>query len=94
MDETDLEKENDDIDSDILKLKEIQEKIAELLSDAEYIVKINGDKKILDRAKAYWIPHIKMALFNDTEYLGKSMVTMEDTISEVEKFKKKEEDSD
>ena len=70
---------------DVKTLKEIQAKMLELLEEAEYMVRITGDRKILDRAKAYWIPHIKMSLLNDTEYLGKSMVTMEDTISEIGK---------
>lgn len=73
-----------DENEDVKKLKEIQAKMLELLENAEYLVRITGNRKILDRAKAYWVPHIKMALLNDTEYLGKSMVTMEDTISEIE----------
>lgn len=75
-------------DEDIKRLKEVQRKMIELLDEAEYLIRITGDGKIFDRAKAYWIPHIKMALLNDTEYVGKSMVTMEDTISEIGKIQK------
>lgn len=78
-------------DEDFKRLKDIQREMAELLDEAEYLTRITGDRKIFDRARAYWIPHIKTALLNDTEYIGKSMVTMEDTISEIEEFKKKKD---
>ena len=92
--EENLVEDGDDIDLDFKQLKEIHKKIAELVEEAEYLVRISGDKKIFDRARANWIPHIKMALLNDTEYLGKSMVTMEDTISEIEKLKNEEKEFD
>ena len=79
----------DQLGEDFRKLIDIQGKMIELVEEAEYLVRITGDKNILDRAKAYWIPHIKMALLNDTEYVGKSMVTMEDTIAEIKKLKEK-----
>lgn len=91
-DEHFIEDEDEDEDKDLKKLKQIQRKMTELLDEAEYLIRINGDRKIFDRAKAYWIPHVKTALLNDTEYIGTSMVTMEDTISEIEEFKKKEKD--
>lgn len=78
------------MDEDIERLEEIKEKMIELLEEAEYLVRITGNKWIHDRAKSYWIPHIKTALSNDTEYLGKSMVTMEDTIKEIKTLKKDE----
>ncbi len=74
-------------DEDFTRLKEIHRKMTELIDEAEYLVRITGDRHILDRAKSYWIPHIKTALLDDTEYVGRSMVTMEDTISEIKKFK-------
>jgi hypothetical protein len=42
--------------------------------------------EILDallRAKSYWLAHAKMAITRQHEYLGGSMVTMEDTIEEI-----------
>lgn len=39
------------------------------------------DEHEYERAKAYWIAHIRMALDNDHGYLGGSMVTAEDTLS-------------
>lgn len=78
-------------DEDIKKLKEIHGKMVELLEEAEYLVRITGNTRIYDRARAYWIPHIKTALLDDTEYIGRSMVTMEDTIKEIEKLEKDRE---
>lgn len=94
-----LEKENEefqenDENADIKKLEKIRSKMLELLEEAEYIVRITGSRHIYDRAKAYWIPHIKTALSNDTEYLGKSMVTMQDTISEIESQNNTEDTED
>ena len=35
------------------------------------------------RAKAYWLAHVTMALTRDHDYLGGSMVTMQDTLTEL-----------
>jgi hypothetical protein len=80
---------------DIQKLKKIRLKMLELLEEAEYLVKKNsGNGLIYERAKSYWIPHIKMSLQNETEYLGKSMISFEDTIIEIEKKLNLEKDEE
>ena len=72
---------------DIERLRNIQEEISELIGEADTIISdIDKVGSIYDRAKSYWMAHIKTALYNDTEYLGGSMVTMEDTIEELEEF--------
>ncbi len=88
----DIENNTEDENPDIQRLKAVHRQMIMLIDEAEYLVrKMTGNGIIFDRAKAYWIPHIKTALSNDTEYLGKSMVTMEDTISEIEKKENKED---
>jgi len=63
------------------RLEEIKEEMLSLLDEAEHLVR--QERGVYDRAKSYWIPHIKMALTKEHEYLGGSMVTMEDTIEEL-----------
>jgi len=65
------------------KLFEIKEEISELIEQAEEIVRKHGQERgIYDRAKAYWIGHIKMSLSKDYGY--GSMCTMEDTVYSLE----------
>jgi len=81
--------EDDDCDSyfeDIERLEEIRERMHELLEEAEEIVRnFEGGDMAYQRAKSYWLAHIKTALDDEHDYLGGSMVTMEDTINEMEK---------
>lgn len=65
-------------------LELLQESMIEHVRAAERILKrVENNKMIYERARSYWIPHIIMALTNDHEWLGGSMVTMEETIMEV-----------
>jgi len=59
-------------------LEEIQQEMLELLSKAQDL--ISGTREEA-RAKSYWLAHIKTALTNEHEYLGSSMITMEDSIN-------------
>lgn len=70
--------------SDIKRLKEIKDQMLELLEEAHGLVKHSGDKFQAERAKAYWHPHIQMALTNDHWYLGKDGATLEDAINALE----------
>ncbi len=67
---------------DINRLREIQEEILDLLHEAKGI--ISDYPGASSRAEAYWLAHAKMAITNEHGYLGGSMVTMEDTINEIE----------
>lgn len=67
------------------RLRQIQEEMLELLEEAKSIVtsKKPSHRQVYDRMKAYWHPHIKMALTNDHEYVGKEC-SMEEAISEID----------
>lgn len=62
------------------KLQEISEQMLELLEEAKNIIPEGMAK---ERAKCYWYAHIKTAILKEHEYLGGSMVTMEETIEEI-----------
>ena len=65
--------------SNKLRFEEIKVQIKELIDEAIDLVPEGGVKEC---ARSYWYSHIVMALDNDHEYIGGSMVTMEDTINE------------
>lgn len=66
------------------RLVEIQETMVDLLEEAKTLVRQSGQKHVYERAKAYWIGHIATALSEESDYIGKSMCTMEETINELE----------
>lgn len=62
------------------RLQEIREHMLELLEEAKNIIPEGMAK---ERAKCYWYAHIKTAILKEHEYLGGSMITMEETIEEI-----------
>ena len=66
------------------RLKEIRDEMLELLDEADRILRHDFGGLIYDRAKSYWLAHVKMALTKEHGYLGSSMCDFEDTISEIE----------
>lgn len=68
------------------RLTEIKDEIKDLINEAFDLVRQNAAHKVtLQRAESYWIPHVKMALDKEHDYMGGSMVTLQDTIDEIEK---------
>ncbi|WNO10417.1 hypothetical protein [Teredinibacter sp. KSP-S5-2] len=65
------------------ELEDIQMQIVELLDSAMAIIRKTDIPQIATRAQSYWCAHIKIALFNNSGYLGRSMCTFEDTIQEI-----------
>jgi len=65
----------------IERLIEIKEQMLELLDEAKDLLPEGMTK---ERARCYWYAHIKTALLKEHEYLGGSLVTMDDTINELE----------
>lgn len=65
------------------RLKEIQEQMQDLLSEAKEIIR-RGPKWNYDRAKSYWLAHVEMGLSNEHSYLGSAGCSMDDTINELE----------
>jgi hypothetical protein len=74
---------------DTARLREIQDKLKSLVDEALQIVHQSGNRLEYDRAKGYWHPHIIMALSKDSDYLGASMFTLEETIYALEEDKEK-----
>ena len=71
------------------RLNEIKEQMLELLAEAKDLIPEGMTK---ERAKCYWYAHIKTALLKEHEYLGGSLVTMDDTINELDE--ESEEDAE
>lgn len=64
-------------EADVNRLEEIKDEIKELVAEAEDIIRGSYEYRA---AKSYWIAHILTALDNESEYMGKSMTAMQDTI--------------
>ena len=75
-------------------LKEIREAIKLLMEKAKDIVDAFGSENDGGVMKGYWYAHIVRALDKDHEYLGGSMMTMQDTIDSMEGGDKDENESD
>lgn len=63
------------------RLCEIQEQMLDLLEEADSIVRRSGNRPAYEKAKAYWLGHVEMALVKNGRYIGGSMCTMDDTIA-------------
>jgi len=63
------------------RLIDLKDELHEKLDEVQELLESVGFGA---RADAYWMAHIKMALDKQHEYLGGSMVTMQDTIDELE----------
>jgi len=70
------------------RLTEIKEQMLELLEEAKDLLPEGMTK---ERAKCYWYAHIKTALLKEHEFLGGSLVTVDDTISELGEDSKENE---
>jgi len=64
----------------IERLTEIKEQMLELLEEAKDLLPEGMTK---ERAKCYWYAQIKTAVLKEHEFLGGSLVTIDDTISEL-----------
>ena len=73
---------------DIERLKEIKDGILELVDEARTILSPYGI--IYQRAVSYWIAHTEIAISNNHGYLGGSMCSLDDSISELEELGKTE----
>ena len=64
------------------ELGEIQQEMLAWLAQARHLLR-RAPGMTGQRAKAYWLAHGTMALTRDHDYLGGSMVTMQDTLTEL-----------
>jgi hypothetical protein len=69
-------------------LTDIKESMLEML---EHAIELVPEGITKERAKCYWYAHIKTAILKEHEFLGGSLVTLEDTINEIEKETEEEE---
>ena len=65
------------------ELGEIQSQILELVEQARALLRRHQLQGALMRAESYWIAHVTTAISNNHGYLGKSMVSLQDTIDEI-----------
>lgn len=68
---------------DYERLEEIRLSMLEMFGEAKQIVR-GASSSTYERAKAYWLAQVEMALTNDHSFLGSAGVSMEDTIKEIE----------
>ena len=65
------------------ELGEIRSQILELVEQARALLRRNELQGALMRAESYWIAQVTTAISNNHGYLGKSMVSLQDTIDEI-----------
>ena len=65
------------------ELGEIQSQILELVEQARALLRRNELQGALMRAESYWIAQVTTAISNNHGYLGKSMVSLQETIDEI-----------
>ncbi len=78
------------------RLKEIQEEMLSLLEEAKHIVhrETGATSYSSARMKSYWYAQIKTALVNESEFISRSMCSMEDTINELDEDEDEDENED
>lgn len=54
------------------------------LSKLDRALRQTGDERLYQRARQYWMAHIRTALDKDHSYLGSSMFTAQDAIDELQ----------
>ncbi len=73
-----------EINAMISRLEEIQMEIQKLLDEAKVILQQDDyGEMTYERAKHYWIAHIEGALSKDNEWVGGSLINMDDTLLEL-----------
>jgi hypothetical protein len=65
------------------RLEEIKNEMKDLLAEAEEMVRRCGDSSVWQRAKSYWVGHIATALDDESNYVGSSGWTLQQTIDEI-----------
>lgn len=66
------------------ELENCRECIENALRDIKDILKENFPEEY-ERARSYWVAHIEGALRKETEWLGRSFITMDDTLEAIER---------
>lgn len=82
----------------VQRLIDIKQEMLSLLEEAREIARQEGGVTYA-RAHGYWLAHIETAITRESDYIGASMFTMEDTIDEMARRAKdtnqaEEEDED
>jgi len=66
------------------RLKEIVTGIDMLLLEADEILELSPDGNIAERARTFWLSLMFSCLYVDKQYKSGALVTLEDTIREIE----------
>ena len=76
-----------DKDEAISQLEDSREKIEGALDEIEEVIKefMGPRSSALERAKTYWLSHVKGAIRKRSMVAGGSFLTMDDTIDEIRK---------
>jgi hypothetical protein len=77
---------------------EENQSVSEQLTDIKEAMKLLAEKALelipegihKERARCYWYAHIVLALDSDNEFLGKSMIQMQDTIDDIQSKEEEE----
>ena len=65
------------------RILEIKEEIIDLVQEAMDLMRYEGTDTERERARGYWYAHIRLALDEDSGFMGRSMCTMEDSAREL-----------
>ncbi len=76
------------------RILEIKEEIIDLVQEAMDLMRYEGTDTERERARSYWYAHIRLALDEDSGFMGRSMCTMEDSARELMADEEDEEDED
>ena len=76
----------------IWRLEELADEIYDKLDEMEDILEEVAPEE-LERARVYWMAHIDGALFNRKGWLGRSLISLEDTLINLEEVEDEEVDN-
>ena len=76
----------------IWRLEELADEIYDKLDEMEDILEEVAPEE-LERARVYWMAHIDGALFNRKGWLGRSLISLEDTLAALEEVEDEEVDN-
>ena len=82
---------NNDLTEIADELEELRQELLQGLDRAAQLLRAAGCEGARARAEAYWLAHARMALTREHQYLGGSMVTMDDTIAELRRDEEEDE---
>ena len=71
------------------RLQELSEEMDDILFQMKDLLR---GSEVWEAARSYWFAHIQTAMSRNSEYLGSSMITLDDTIEELRELAAEEEE--